>query len=182
MMKRREFRMIVGLVLLAAAMTSGCARQPRAVLGSTAAAARTATAVVWQGHDSFLYTDVTSVQLLFWIETSGGALTGETDELQNLNPGSPTFITSNVAWTGTRRGQQIIVTLPGVTILATLDGATLIRQLPDPRTGKLLTERWVAATRADYDTLIQAFRDYVALGQDLQTPRLFRFQTLGQNG
>jgi hypothetical protein len=144
MMKRSEIGIMVGLVLLAvAAITSGCA-QPRAVLDST-------TATVQQGYDLFLYSEITSVQLLFWNETSGGALTGETDELQNLNPGSPTFIASSVTWTGTRKGQQIIVTLPGVTIVATLDGATLIRQMADPRTGKLLTERWVAGTSTDYN-------------------------------
>jgi hypothetical protein len=84
MMKRREFRIMAGLIVLVAGMTLGCAQQPRAVLDSTTAAVR-------QGYDSFLYTDATSVQLLFWTETSGGALMGETDELQNLNPGSPTF-------------------------------------------------------------------------------------------
>ena len=84
MVKRREFAVMVGLVLLAAATISGCAQQLRGL--DATAAARTATAGAQGGYGSFLYADATSVQLLFWSETSGGALTGETDELQNLNP------------------------------------------------------------------------------------------------
>lgn len=178
MMKRREFTVIGGLVLLAAAMTSGCLQQSRGVVDSNAAA-RTATAAVRDEYRSFLYVDASSVQMLSWTENGSGVLTGETDELQNLNPGSPTFIASNLVWTGTRRGEQIIVTLPGATILATLNGATLTRQVPDPRTGQILTERWVAGTRSDYNTLVQAFRDYIALGQDLDAIS-FELQTAEQ--
>jgi hypothetical protein len=178
MVKRREIGAAVGLLLAAAGLTWVCA--PQSDLSSAASiSARTASAAVQERHNSFLYADATSVQLLYWTETEGGTLRGETDELQNLNPGSPTFITSNLAWSGTRRGEHIMVTLPGVTILATLDGATLMRQVPDPHTGQMVTERWVAGTLGDYNTLVEAFREYVALGQDLQAIS-FQLQTAQQ--
>jgi hypothetical protein len=116
---------------------------------------------------SYVYSDATSVQFLTWSETTPGALQGVADEVADLSPGSPTFITSTVDWTGTRTGRNLTISIPGATILATLDGDTLIRREQDPRTAKLVTQAWVRGTLGEYTTLIQAFRDYILLGQDL---------------
>jgi hypothetical protein len=83
-------------------------------------------------------------------------------------------------WTGTRTGRELTISIPGATTLATLEGNTLIRQVMDPHTGKLVTERWVRGTLVDYTTLIQAFRDYTLLGQDLQGIS-FELQSAQQN-
>jgi hypothetical protein len=83
-------------------------------------------------------------------------------------------------WTGTRTGNNLTVSIPGVTTLVTLEGNTLVRQELDPRTGNLVTERWVRGTLADYTTLIQAFRDYILIGQDLQGIN-FALQSAQQN-
>jgi hypothetical protein len=107
------------------------------------------------------------VQYLAWSETPGGALRGVVYELQDISPGSPSLLTTTLDWTGTRTEQDLTILIPGVTTLATLDGSTLVRQQMDPRTGKLVIERWVHGTLADYTTLIRAFRDYILIGQDL---------------
>jgi hypothetical protein len=118
--------------------------------------------------NSYIYSDATSVQYLAWSEVTGGALQGVVYELQDVSPGSPSFLTSTLNWTGTRTAQELSISIPGATSLATLEGNTLVRQEMDPRTGTLVTERWVRGTLSDYTTLIQAFRDYVLLGQTLQ--------------
>jgi hypothetical protein len=120
-----------------------------------------------QPTNSYVYSDATSVQYLAWTESTGGALQGVVYELQDVSPGSPSFLTSTLDWTGTRTGRELTISIPGATTLATLEGNTLVRQEMDPRTGTLVTERWARGTLADYTTLIQAFRDYILLGQAL---------------
>jgi hypothetical protein len=83
-------------------------------------------------------------------------------------------------WTGTRTGRELTISIPGATTLATLVGNMLVRQVMDPHTSELLTERWVRGTLVDYSTLIQAFRDYILLGQDLQGIS-FELQSAQQN-
>jgi hypothetical protein len=121
-----------------------------------------------QPTSSYIYSDATSVQYLAWLESTAGALQGVVYELQDVSPGSPSFLTSTLNWTGTRTGRELTISIPGATTLATLEGNTLVRQEMDPRTGKLVTERWARGTLVDYTTLIQAFRDYILLGQALQ--------------
>jgi hypothetical protein len=120
------------------------------------------------------------VQYLAWTEITGGGLKGVVYELQDVSPGSPSFLTSTLDWTGTRTGRHLTISIPGATALATLEGNTLVRLEMDPRTGELVTERWVRGTRADYTTLIQAFRHYILLGQALQGIT-FALQSAQQN-
>jgi hypothetical protein len=133
-----------------------------------------------QPVNSYIYSDATSVQYLAWSEVTGGALQGVVYELQDVSPGSPSFLTSTLNWTGTRTAQELSISIPGATSLATLEGNTLVRQEMDPRTGTLVTERWVRGTLSDYTTLIEAFRDYVLLGQALQGIT-FALQSAQQN-
>jgi hypothetical protein len=133
-----------------------------------------------QPSDSYVYSDATSVQYLAWSETAGGALQGVVYELQDVSPGSPSFLTSTLDWTGIRTGRELTISIPGTTALATLDGDILVRQEVDPRDGTVVTQRWVRGTLADYTTLIQAFRDYVLLGQALQG-LTFALQSAQQN-
>jgi hypothetical protein len=133
-----------------------------------------------QPTNSYIYSDATSVQYLAWSESNGGALQGVVYELQDVSSGSPSFLTSTLDWTGTRTGQELTISIPGATALATLESNTLVRQEMDPRTGTLVTERWVRGTLADYTTLTQAFRDYILLGQALQGIT-FALQSAQQN-
>jgi hypothetical protein len=140
----------------------------------------TASPAPLQLTNSYIYSDATSVQYLAWSETTRGALQGVAYELQDVSPGSPSFLTSTLVWTGTRTGRELTISIPGATTLATLEGNTLVRQEMDPRTGALVTQRWVRGTLADYSTLIQAFRDYILLGQALQGIT-FALQSAQQN-
>jgi hypothetical protein len=133
-----------------------------------------------QPTSSYIYSDATSVQYLAWAESTSGALQGVVYELQDVSPGSPSFLTSTLNWTGTRTSRELTISIPGATALATLEGNMLVRQEMDPRTGTLVTERWVRGALSDYTTLIQAFRDYILLGQALQGIT-FALQNVEQN-
>jgi len=165
-MKRGTLSLVVGLVVVVA-IAVGCARQPQHGHSPAPAAAASPSVSTTSATFSFVYTDATSVQFLSWTETSAGALTGMADELQDLGPGSPNFITSDLGWTGTLQGQHITISIPGASVSLTLFGTTLLRQEIDPQTGQITNERWVDGTVEDYDTLAQDFRTYVALEQDL---------------
>ncbi|MGO8951020.1 MAG: hypothetical protein ACLQUY_25875 [Ktedonobacterales bacterium] len=166
MNRNAAISVVLGL-LLVVGLAASCARQ--LYPGPSLSRLRTTTAMPGlQTTYSFVYADATSVQFLFWTETSNGALTGIADEVQDLSPGSPTFISSNLGWTGTRQGQNLTITIPGSTILATVGGTTLVRQQMDQRTGKLVNQLWVPGTIQSYNSLVEAFRAYTYLGQDLQ--------------
>src|SRR5215831_10267248 len=155
----------IGLLLVAAvALSYGLQLHASSALLS----APPATVTPPRPTNSYIYSDATSVQFLSWSATAEGAIAGVVYELQDVSPGSPSFLSSTLDWTGTRTGRELTISIPGATTLATLEGNTLVRQEMDPRTGSLVTETWVAGTLADYSTLTQAFRDYILLGQDLK--------------
>jgi hypothetical protein len=169
---------VIGLLLVAAVAVSYGLQLHAGY--SPFLAAPTSPPISSQPTNSYVYSDATSVQYLAWSEITGGALNGVVYELQDVSPGSPSFLTSTLDWTGTRTGRELTISIPGATALATLEGNTLLRQEMDPRTGKLVTERWVRGTLADYTTLTQAFRDYILLGQALQGIT-FALQSAQQN-
>ena len=165
MFKRRRLGVLL-IALLFIGIAASCARQLHLAVLSPAVRDPVATPSA-QATYSWLYADATSVAFLGWTETSSGALTGVAEEVQILAAGSATFVASNLSWTGTRRGADIIISVPGATILATWSGTSLLRQQTDPETGRVVTERWVPGTLPDYNTLTQCFRSYVALGLDI---------------
>jgi hypothetical protein len=156
----------VGLLLVAAvALSYGLQLHASSAPFQSVSAA---TATPPRPAHSYIYSDATSVQFLSWSATGTGAIDGVVYEVQDISPGSPSFLTSTLAWAGTRTGQELTISIPGATTQATLKGNTLVRQEMDSRTGTLVTETWVAGTLANYSTLTQAFRDYILLGQDLK--------------
>jgi hypothetical protein len=116
---------------------------------------------------SFVYSGVSVIRFLSWSQQSGGSLSGQWIELteNDVQNAQPAF---TAGLTGSISGKTVTLSVDGSTYTGTLDQETLRINTADA-SGQATEQTWYAASRADYNQLVQAFTVYGHLHDALAT-------------